>query len=316
MEEPFLESPGLYYNNTHYILYEINDILTTENDNNTNTSNNNSNNSNNCSNLVICIHGIGSFYKHYNYLINDLKLNSYKVLCYDLIGRGYSKLPNLIQREDGTSIFDENGHIEQLRELLEYLNLTSKPYHLIGHSMGGAIASLYANKYSNEIASLTLLSPAGLMNLHVVKFLRSCRCLHGCVRSMLQNGQEKAWRDDFYNHNTEIENESLEIMRNIYSIHPEVFEGFWLSVLNFPLYGLDESINSLGKNHHIKILLLWGRNDLAVPFSPCFDNWVNTFKRNNHPSIETKVYDNASHGFFIEYHEVVNKDILQFLSQF
>ena len=104
-------------------------------------------------------------------------------------------------------------------------------------------------------------------------------------------------------------------MRDIYTTHPQIFEGFWLSLLNFPLFDLEETVNSLSLHHHMKVFLLWGRNDLAVPFSSNYTNWLNTLKGNNHPFIQTQIYENASHGFFIEYHEIVNKDILQFLSQ-
>lgn len=38
------------------------------------------------------------------------------------------------------------------------------PFHLVGHSMGGALAALYTAKHPRQVRSLTLLAPAGPSN--------------------------------------------------------------------------------------------------------------------------------------------------------
>jgi pimeloyl-ACP methyl ester carboxylesterase len=299
-----LTAPGLFSGETHYIL-----SVPTEGEKDSSSALLQDKQS---PPLVVCVHGIGSYHGHFQYLVPKLTAAGYQVLVYDLIGRGYSKMPRTIIREDGSSIFDGAGHVSQLRELLLNLQLTSKPYHLIAHSMGGAIASLYTVAYPNDIASLSLLAPAGLMDLGIVKFLRSCRCLHGVARSVLRNNQEAAWRDDFQDPSKPVVEAALSDMRHMFS--PQHFEGFWLSVLAFPLFDLDNTITSLGSLHQIPIFLTWARHDRAVPMRPSLDRWKRILTSASHPLVQEKIYQEGAHGFFIEFHEAVNEDLLQFLA--
>lgn len=264
--------------------------------------------------LVVCIHGIGSYSGHFNYLIPILKHSGYRILIYDLIGRGNSKLPTKLHRDDGSSIFDGPGHVQQLRELIIFLNFhQQEKYHIIAHSMGGAIATLYTIQYSNEINSLILLSPAGLMDLGIVKLIRRCQCLHNFIKRILQNNQEKAWIDDFQYPTNPIPLESINLLRQITLSNQHHFNSFWSSLLSFPLYDLDNEIHQLAKQHQISISILWGNNDRGVPINPSLRRWKNIFRTENHPLVQYKVYENSAHGFFIEFHDVVNQDIVQFL---
>jgi pimeloyl-ACP methyl ester carboxylesterase len=300
-DAPLLTAPGLFSGNTHYILSPL---IEREKENPSSPP---------FQELVVCIHGIGSYHGHFKHLVPRLTDAGYRVLTYDLIGRGYSKMPSAMVREDGTSIFDGPGHVSQLRDLLLDLQLTGRPYHLIAHSMGGAIASLYAVAYPDDIASISLLAPAGLMDLGLVKFLRRCRCLHGLIRSALQSNQEAAWRDDFQDPTKAVAEAALSDMRHMFSISPQHFEGFWLSVLAFPLFDLDSTIASLGTLHRLPIFLSWALHDRAVPMHPSLDRWKRILTTASHPSIREKIYEDGAHGFFIEFHETVNEDLLQFL---
>jgi pimeloyl-ACP methyl ester carboxylesterase len=113
---------------------------------------------------VVCVHGIGSFGGDFEGTCKHMKALGYDVLRYDLIGRGFSAFP-----ADG--MFGAAAHVAQLRNLIVHLGLSTQArdghnkYHMVGHSMGGALVALYASEYTDEIESITLLSPAGLMDL-------------------------------------------------------------------------------------------------------------------------------------------------------
>ncbi|KAG8539422.1 hypothetical protein GDO81_020933, partial [Engystomops pustulosus] len=58
---------------------------------------------------------------------------------------------------------------------VESINLNKKPFHLIGTSMGGCVAGVYASQYPSDISSLTLICPAGLQYPEDSKFLKRLR---------------------------------------------------------------------------------------------------------------------------------------------
>src|SRR2546423_1621128 len=62
--------------------------------------------------------------------------------------------------------YDENLYVNQTLELLSSLRGSGKindteKFHLIGFSLGGAIAAVFSAKYGMQLKSLTLLAPAG-----------------------------------------------------------------------------------------------------------------------------------------------------------
>lgn len=92
----------------------------------------------------------------------------------------------------------------------------------------------------------------------------------------------------------------VERVQELWSLVPSQFEGFWGSLLEFPLYGLDDVVKRLGAPFHpapsesqsdpsfssssslspppssLPILLVWGDRDAAVPFDPCCERWQET----------------------------------------
>ncbi|MGV9823423.1 alpha/beta fold hydrolase [Nocardia xishanensis] len=76
----------------------------------------------------------------------------YRVLRYDLLGRGFSDRP---QR-----VYDYDLFEEQLSELLTAVGL-DRPVHLLGLAFGGPIAGRFALRHSERVRGLTLMAPDG-----------------------------------------------------------------------------------------------------------------------------------------------------------
>jgi pimeloyl-ACP methyl ester carboxylesterase len=104
----------------------------------------------NSENVLLFIHGLGSYLKAWDRNIPELK-NHFRCIALDLPGYGKSSK----QIHSGEVSF----YVEILNEFITKLNL--KSVSLVGHSMGGQIALAYVLKNSNQIVKLILVAPAG-----------------------------------------------------------------------------------------------------------------------------------------------------------
>jgi len=103
--------------------------------------------------VAICIHGLTTPSFVWLGVVRALILMGFRVLTYDLYGRGYSDRPKGPQ--------DAAFFQSQLQELLDHEDVEGD-LTLIGYSMGGAIAACYAAAHPDNIRQLVLLAPAGM----------------------------------------------------------------------------------------------------------------------------------------------------------
>ncbi len=102
---------------------------------------------------VVLVHGLATPSFIWDSTVPALVAAGFRVLRFDLYGRGRTSKPRIR--------YDLQLFLGQLRELLAALQI-SRPIRLVGLSMGGAIATAFTAEGSHEIASLSLISPAGL----------------------------------------------------------------------------------------------------------------------------------------------------------
>lgn len=102
---------------------------------------------------VVLVHGYATPYFIYDKIFAFLVEKGYKVLRYDLLGRGLSERVN---GDYTPALF-----AMQLKELTDAL-LPGEKFFLFGTSMGGAVVTAYAAKYPQKIKKLFLLAPAGM----------------------------------------------------------------------------------------------------------------------------------------------------------
>jgi pimeloyl-ACP methyl ester carboxylesterase len=100
--------------------------------------------------LVVLVHGFSVPSYVWDPTVESLEESGFRVLRYDLYGRGYSDRPDLT--------YDLDLFVNQLSELLNEINLDQQ-VHLVGLSMGGPIAAQYANTHPQSAASIVLIAP-------------------------------------------------------------------------------------------------------------------------------------------------------------
>lgn len=78
------------------------------------------------------------------------------VVCLDLPGHeGTTR-----SKTDDYSI---HGQVSRIHQFVQSVGLDQRPFHLVGTSMGGNVAGVYAARYPQDLCSVTLVSPAGLI---------------------------------------------------------------------------------------------------------------------------------------------------------
>lgn len=103
--------------------------------------------------LVVLIHGLTTSSFVWAPITRTLADLGYRVLAYDLYGRGFSDRPP----EDQDKAF----FLCQIDDLLCHLEI-KEPFHLVGYSMGGAIATGFAAAAPQFVNRLVLIAPAGM----------------------------------------------------------------------------------------------------------------------------------------------------------
>jgi abhydrolase domain-containing protein 6 len=101
---------------------------------------------------VLLLHGFGASADNWNRFASRLT-KKYHVIAPDLPGWGQST------RLDTVS-YAYPQQVERLRQFVTHLGL--RHFHLLGHSMGGFLASAYAARFPEEVMTLGLIAPHGI----------------------------------------------------------------------------------------------------------------------------------------------------------
>lgn len=109
--------------------------------------------------LVVLVHGLTGPLESWDKNTPALLDAGFRVLRYDLYGRGLS------DRLKGKQ-YNLQTCVDQLDDLLTQLDLPQpdllQPIHLVGWSMGAVIASAFAVRYQDRVHKLALVAPAGM----------------------------------------------------------------------------------------------------------------------------------------------------------
>lgn len=207
--------------------------------------------------VAVCVHGLTTPSFVWLGLVRELEQLGFRVLTYDLYGRGYSDRPRGLQ--------SPGFFTRQLHELLDSQNL-HEDITLIGYSMGGAIASAYAAEHDHRLRKLVLLAPGGMGHE-----------LGSLARWAVEWPGVGDWA--FHMRWPAMHSKATEADRHLPTSVPDITDrqlaeldhrGFVRSVLSSlrgTLRRPQQQVHQTIRESRLPVAAIWGRDDTVIPIS-------------------------------------------------
>lgn len=208
----------------------------------------------------VMVPGYATPYYLYDQVYDALLKEGYKVLRYDLLGRGLSER---VKTDYTPELF-----ARQLQELTEAL-LGDEAFYLLGTSMGGTITTTFAEEHPEKVEKLVLLAPAGMDNFKAPFYMKLAKkpllgdlifvvagvklSMNGCAKELLH--MDEAAHDDY-------------MRRFAISAKYKGLGRCLLSSLRHTILETEHDTENYLKFAacHIPTLVLWGTLDATMPY--------------------------------------------------
>jgi pimeloyl-ACP methyl ester carboxylesterase len=244
---------------------------------------------------VVFIHGFSIPYYLWDHNFYALANAGFRVLRYDLYGRGYSDRPS---GPYNARLFDR-----QLQELLEALKIDDVD--LVGASMGGPIAVTFAVRHPEKVRTVSLLAPGYFTSTKLPFELRAPLVSDYTMAVKIAPTLPDSQREDLVHPDRFPEYVSQ------YRAQME-FKGFRHALLStlqhYVTRDRREDYKRLGLIAK-PVLLVWGTLDKDVPFP------LSRKVLENLPQAEFHPLAGEAHAFYYESPDKVNPLLIQFLHQ-
>lgn len=248
--------------------------------------------------VVILVHGFSTPLFNWDKLVPGFSAAGFRVLRYDLFGRGYSDRPH--------ANYDENLFDRQLLELINTLQIKA-PVSLVGLSMGGAICTIFTARHPEMVSRLGLMAPAGFpVNIPFTgKLVRYPVIGDYLMKAVGDKTLVKSVKKALYR--PETVPEYIELFKR-----QMVYKGYKRAIVSTLRYfdlnnqkAAYEKVGSLNK----PVILFWGREDQVVPFEH------HEKVQAAIPGVQFHPIDNVGHSPQYETPEVVAPLLIPFLSE-
>jgi pimeloyl-ACP methyl ester carboxylesterase len=230
--------------------------------------------------VAVCVHGQTTPSFVWHGLARGLVEMGYRVLVYDIYGRGYSDRPKGLQ--------DQAFFQRQLDDLLKDQQV-GDDFTLLGYSMGGAIVTAYTAAHPDRVRQMVLLAPGGVaIKLGLLTRIMIKTPLIGdwLILALFPRQHQKS---------TEAERKLHSSVENIVDLQQRElqFKGFTPAVLSSlrgllsgPLQAEHRAIHTAG----VPVLAIWARDDALIPMSAMgtLTEWSRSARQD--------VVDGAGHG--------------------
>jgi pimeloyl-ACP methyl ester carboxylesterase len=245
---------------------------------------------------VVLVHGFSVPYYIWDPTFDALTKAGFRVLRYDLYGRGFSDRPAVR--------YDTNFYDQQLSGLLDALKITGA-VDLAGLSMGGPIVATFASRHPERVRSLVFVDPAYSTGREPPFSVRAPRVGEYYMTVFIAPSLAESQLEDFYRP------EKFPDWPDKYRVQMR-YKGFRRALLSTmrDFSGRDVSSDYARAGQGGRpVLLIWGEADQTVPLK------VSEQLRKAIPQAELHIIKEAAHLPQYERPEVVNPILIDFLKR-
>ncbi|MFL4468512.1 alpha/beta fold hydrolase [Tateyamaria armeniaca] len=235
--------------------------------------------------MLVCIHGWSTASYVWKGLRPKLREKGYRVLTFDLYGRGKSSRPDV---EHTTDLF-----VDQLSQLLGALNLYSQRLNIVGYSMGGAIAASFVASRVDDVERLLLIAPAGMVvRFPVLRFV--ARNVPIVFDPILRAGLPKALESQFKDAAKDYPNDVgvQQVLANqLAELQNKDYIEALLSSLKGALASSKRGQHQLISQSNVKVKAIFADQDKTIPHPYAklrFDKW--------NQQVVSRVIEGAGHA--------------------
>lgn len=207
--------------------------------------------------VAVLVHGLTTPSFVWNPIARGLVDMGFRVLLYDLYGRGYSDRPHGAQ--------DAAFFVSQLEDLLDDQDI-EEDITIMGYSMGGAVAAAFAARHAARIRQAVLIAPAGMG--HDLGPVARLVINHNWLGRWVM----MAFYARSYRHSLEAERNMESSIDNMVDRQAAELEyrGFTPSVLRSMRGILDGDLEAEHRRMAeagVPVLAIWGREDEIIPIT-------------------------------------------------
>ena len=243
--------------------------------------------------VVVLVHGGTVPMFTWDAISPILTAAGYRVLRYDMYGRGYSDRPRVT--------YNRELYRDQLLEILDALNL-HEPIDLVGYSLGGGIVTDFAARHPQRVRRLALISPV-VYNFQTPLIFRIpvigeflARIIG--IRTVTKRANSMYEGTGFGQRHADLFAEQT------------TFKGFQTSLLsmirNNAIGDHRDSYEAVGKQKK-SVLLIWGSRDTEIP-----EEVINT-ARKLIPHVQFHALQDAGHNIVFQKPEQTSMILINFL---
>jgi pimeloyl-ACP methyl ester carboxylesterase len=248
-------------------------------------------------NTVVLVHGFSIPYFIYDPTFEFLTQSGFRVLRYDLFGRGFSDRPE--------TRYNIDLFVRQLGDLLDALGFT-RPVTLVGLSTGGPITATFTVRFPERVSKLVLIDPVGGESFALARVLKVAALpfLGEAIIGLLgSKGMARISASDL-----SIRRFADQLLsRYITSMQYKGFKRAILSTIRNNMLGSFRDVYEQIAKMDKPVLLFWGDHDHTVPFRH------SNALRNMLPNAHFHAIENCGHIPHFEKPDEVNPILFEFL---